>query len=1426
METSFEFVGDNKQLLKTIQEIKSNFEELQKVANKYGVSTEEVMKALNARMNEVGTKGAQSVVSGAEKINNSLKEVSKQADEVKKDIEGLDDVKFTITGGIAGGDWIESEQKRIEETTKKYEDQTKALDEINKKIKETLANKEARLSAEQVTTAPPTPPTPNVPPIITDSLIKDLESFKPAKATADELLNTIERINEKLIALKAHSKDEAQQVEDLTARINELTSNRNAEQSVIDRSKNEKWRKEATEAVEEYNKKIKEAEEQLKALKNQQEKTNNTIQALGKIRGKSEGQLNKLGVDNPIENVDISGISKVKQAVEQLKGSFADLGGSLGQSVRGIKMLGKGGAESVKGLSMLSAGIKGVGKALTAAFVTNPIGIVIAAIVGAIALLVKSVKQFFTGTEEGSKVFMKLKGEIDGVKAVIENFMENLGRFIVYLPQTLKKLFDNIVTNVKGIGQVFANLGKIIKGEANISDFFSWEELGVEWKGNAKAIYEARKEEGLAMEELRKKRRAWAKEEKELEAENAKLREVMYSGGKLEQMEAIAKMQDNINEKYKQELALAKEELNIKKGNLINAGVKFDKNGDVIKWQTGNASTAEIDKYYELQTNIVNLQKQQNTELSAMSRRYGAIIRAAGEYEKQQKKLLLDLQFELDKETNKGKKDAEVDNLRLRLQYATDINEQLDLENKIRERELAAEKEQLQLEEKRKKEQVNNRTKQDILTWYGQEAADEFQAAIDNNTTLTKFSKQYQNLKTGEMEDDPMGILSSNAQQNKTITDTFIEKGKNAEDKAEREKHRLELEKDINAYKDYVNEIVEAEKWRQEQLEKLEMREGNGLTREQIDKGYNDKVSMAARDKGIDGTEADIARIVSKLQADISDITFDQVQVKLQEFLNEVDNQIAQYEDENGMSYTDYQNDMTANQAIVNSEDSTEEQRAAAIAQIKADEEAISAIKAQSAEGDGVLLKLIEARKRGENMAAKAQEKAGKKSKKDLALQKKSFGAVNDAIDTVTDTAKQLADTFGNVLSGKAKKALDTLVDTGDVAKNVMNGIEMVMDASSKGIMGTSTAAAEGIKSVEKASVILAIISIAIQVVMKIVEIAKQFTKDAKLQEEIDKSKEKVEELKRSNDKLQRSYQSKVGVDYYKGLYKAAKDYDNVLREQSKSIQLAQEKYKLLAQQWGEDSDKAKEAKDQVNELKDAYDDTYDKQQEQMEQLRSELLTTDLKSFSQQLAESMVDGFSQGKDSIKDTFDEMLDDLMRQMMTKNLALAFEKQFEGVFNEMNKRVDKNGGSLSTGDIDDIMTMMETAKGKATTLAETYYDIMDEMGILTDEDEEASKGSITGLTQDQGDQLNARFTALQIEGANVVAATQAMQIALTQIGTDVTMQTSIMQSIQAQCTLGTQIAQNQLDELRVISAHTAAIEGHAARLKAIEQNTARL
>ncbi len=491
-----------------------------------------------------------------------------------------------------------------------------------------------------------------------------------------------------------------------------------------------------------------------------------------------------------------------------------------------------------------------------------------------------------------------------------------------------------------------------------------------------------------------------------------------------------------------------------------------------------------------------------------------------------------------------------------------------------------------------------------------------------------------------------------------------------------------------------------------------------------------------------------------------------------------------------------------------------------------------------------------------------AQQKLDQAARTD-ALKVASWGAASKSMDAVSKSANAIQNIFGGRMSASAKKTVAAIAGIADATKQGIDGLaplaqklgKMFEKTAEQGataaaatatsntgaqatMVGTSVVSAAtvetvstttttAIKAVESASVILAIISVAIQVIQAIVEALRQVIKtDAEvIQESIDKHKENVEELKYQNEQLKRSYKDEVGVEYYEHMTAAVKDSRRAIDEQKKAVEDARKLYEMQKDKHGEDSDKAKDARDQYRELQGELNEMEDDYSDEMKDLFDTLLTTDLHSFSASLADSLVEGFENGKDGIEQSWDDMLDNLLRDMMKQQLALALEKQFEDVFKHMNDLV-ADDGKLSMQDIAAIQAEMEVAGEGAKQIAEGFYDMMDSMNLLQDADVEADKGGFQSMSQDTADELNARFTALQIEGANVVESTNAMleTIAIMQGNSD--RQVALLQSIETYQLSAYQQAEERIDVIRAIRDNIELIVTNTNRLSAIEQNTSRL
>jgi len=792
-----------------------------------------------------------------------------------------------------------------------------------------------------------------------------------------------------------------------------------------------------------------------------------------------------------------------------------------------------------------------------------------------------------------------------------------------------------------------------------------------------------------------------------------------------------------------------------------------------------------------------------------------------------------------DTEDNKINLQATIDesNLKTQLDRATSFAEQQAITQKIRKQE----------DNRAKRENKKNTT-------------NEMLGVVDDTATISKVQALWKS--TGgdiqKVSADELSAMKLNAQTLQQLFD-IQQKWQDIAALEQQQRNAARDAEDYNTRLDrftsYLDQTITLEEQYQKRL--ADIRAQYGLAEDADLSQYGDNTAIGRdvtaakverdraqaivnRDTNIGGEDTKWVEDLANLGADVAGKAMEEVRAIYDQFIKKVEQQIqstTQARDTAQANITAEQDfQATAEQQLtdvntqLNADGLTEDQKNELLRERTILEQQIAESKERQAIFDQQLTstqqnlnQLTQVRAKAESAAANATDSASTKSQKKMQATRRTTTALADSFAAVKESADAIADTFGGVLSQKAKKALGTMSDVASFGEQTINSIASLTQGTMKGMSMSAFMASESISTVEKASVILTIISMAVQAVMAIVKIASQFTESAKMQEAIDEQTEKVDNLKRRHQELEREYKDKSGTEYYKGLAKSAKDYDNIIAEQEKAVQEANALYERQKNKYGEDSDKAKDAKEQLDDLKDDENDLIDSQREQYNQLLEDLSGTNLKSFSESLADALIDGFAQGKEGISDVWEDTMDDLMRTMMKQQLALAIQDMFDPVFKELNEKT-KNG-DLTQSEIDYIMSEFDAQSEKAKYLAEKYYDLMSERGLLDDADAEGSQG-FGQMTQDTADALNARFTALQIEGANVVEAAQTLVTAVAELGADSKLQVSSLQTLMYNSGIALQVAQEQLDQLQVIADNTALLADTNDRLKAIQQNTSKL
>ena len=139
--------------------------------------------------------------------------------------------------------------------------------------------------------------------------------------------------------------------------------------------------------------------------------------------------------------------------------------------------------------------------------------------------------------------------------------------------------------------------------------------------------------------------------------------------------------------------------------------------------------------------------------------------------------------------------------------------------------------------------------------------------------------------------------------------------------------------------------------------------------------------------------------------------------------------------------------------------------------------------------------------------AKKNVEKA--QAKNDINPGKRSIKEWEDLYKTLQECEREF-ESIGDTVGGVAGEIISTAGSIMTASLSMRNGIVQLVNLSATGIQGTATAAATAIQTVEKASVILTIISAAMSIAMQIVNL---FNNDDKKQEEIEALQDRIDQL-------------------------------------------------------------------------------------------------------------------------------------------------------------------------------------------------------------------------------------------------------------------------------------------------------------------------
>lgn len=436
--------------------------------------------------------------------------------------------------------------------------------------------------------------------------------------------------------------------------------------------------------------------------------------------------------------------------------------------------------------------------------------------------------------------------------------------------------------------------------------------------------------------------------------------------------------------------------------------------------------------------------------------------------------------------------------------------------------------------------------------------------------------------------------------------------------------------------------------------------------------------------------------------------------------------------------------------------------------------------------------------------ASKTDTSPGKRSQKEWQDLYKTLSKVEKEFDEI---GKTVGGTAGEIISAAGSIASSTL--------QMIDGITTLANSSSDAMAGTAQAASKSIQAVEKASVILAIVGAALQITTKMFDLFGGDTTTEKYEEAkeayqsyinildkvIDKQLELAESL--SGDNAQAAYDR--AIELVKTQSEAARVLGKQYLNSGSSWKSHSKGYKevddMSAAGW---ADAAKALGMSVSQFKSAMGGRmtglFDLTDEQLAKLQEEahIFWAQLDSDTQNYANQIAEGVAQVKEVLEqqmtdttlidvDTLRNDFHDLLTDMDADSADFAdnFEDYMRNaILNSMLK--ESYMGRLEEwrkkfyAAMDDGVTEQEynALKEEGQQIADemkAQRDAMAEIFGWTGEatQQSASSRGFQSMSQDTGEELNGRFTALQIAGEEIknqnIAQSQSLSILNTRIDT---------------------------------------------------------
>lgn len=446
--------------------------------------------------------------------------------------------------------------------------------------------------------------------------------------------------------------------------------------------------------------------------------------------------------------------------------------------------------------------------------------------------------------------------------------------------------------------------------------------------------------------------------------------------------------------------------------------------------------------------------------------------------------------------------------------------------------------------------------------------------------------------------------------------------------------------------------------------------------------------------------------------------------------------------------------------------------------------------------GDSTQLATARAKVNKLNDAVKKQ-----RATEELAPKKRTIKEWQDLYSTLNECAGAF-DEIGEAVGGTTGEILKAAGQIATSTLSMINGIVTLANSSGTAMAGTATAASTAISTVEKASVILTVISAALQVATAI---ANLFNNDDAKQEEIEKLQERIDQLQweldnrdilrineeygsslvrvrqsicdtrveliaaaQATDNWTLAWQalcgkiSKNAVALEKTFEKLASAYEKMSYTSGKTLgenhysdyyeQLKNisEQQILIQEQIDNEKSKKKTDNGKITEWEQKIEELGAQAKAIIDDMLEDIIGGSAEDIAEELSDAFFEAFANGEDAAEawgDKVKEITADIVKKMLVQQML---EGEIGKLFDKYKSQWFKDGQFVGTEGVKDSMSnFMNDLFAVESTMEQVWAAIPDELKefLTGDAEREGASKGIATASQDSVDELNARATTIQ-------------------------------------------------------------------------------